>query len=288
MASFGLWRALCRSLCPAIRGCGGDGVTSAGFAAEDRALLRVGGPDARHFLPEHGDRQRCAPARSGPVYAPLLTPQGKYLFDFAGGRRGRGVFVDVAAGRAAALAQRLGLYRLRAAVTIEADPRTVLVGIEGATAPLPSLIPGTRARLARPMSPIRGRRRAGAAGARGADRVRVAHRVPETGIELVPEASYIRRWASERLGGADFRRGCYVGQEVTGPDEAQDRPEEGSGRRGPGRAAAAAGDRIRAGDRSAGTLFLESAGALAFCASTAPRGARGGWGSVARHCPDRA
>ena len=44
---------------------------------------------------------------------------------------------------------------------------------------------------------------------------RVALGVPETGIELRPEDAYILEMGFERLHGVDFRKGCYVGQEVT-------------------------------------------------------------------------
>ena len=43
----------------------------------------------------------------------------------------------------------------------------------------------------------------------------MAHCVPETGIELVPNDSFILECGFERLHGVDFRKGCYVGQEVT-------------------------------------------------------------------------
>jgi folate-binding protein YgfZ len=39
--------------------------------------------------------------------------------------------------------------------------------------------------------------------------------IPESGVELVPDDSYILEQGFERLHGVDFRKGCYVGQEVT-------------------------------------------------------------------------
>ena len=47
------------------------------------------------------------------------------------------------------------------------------------------------------------------------DAIRIAARVPETGIELVPGDSFVLELGFERLHGVDFRKGCYVGQEVT-------------------------------------------------------------------------
>ncbi len=45
--------------------------------------------------------------------------------------------------------------------------------------------------------------------------LRVAAGVPESGVELIPNDSYILETGFERLNGVDFRKGCYVGQEVT-------------------------------------------------------------------------
>ncbi len=42
-----------------------------------------------------------------------------------------------------------------------------------------------------------------------------AHLIPESGIELIPNESYLLETGFERLHGVDFRKGCYVGQEVT-------------------------------------------------------------------------
>jgi folate-binding protein YgfZ len=186
-----------------------------GFQATDRALLRVSGPETREFLQGlvSNDVRRLD---QGPVYAALLSPQGKYLFDFLLVADGDGVLLDVKADRAAALQQRLGMYKLRAKVAIATDPRMVVVG-EGA--------PPVGA-LADPRDPSLGWRgyvedAAGfLAGIEPLDPLaheakRVALAVPETGVELRPDESYILEMGFERLGGVDFRKGCYVGQEVT-------------------------------------------------------------------------
>ncbi|MFN6980013.1 MAG: hypothetical protein ACK4OP_17920, partial [Gemmobacter sp.] len=47
------------------------------------------------------------------------------------------------------------------------------------------------------------------------DAIRTAHLIPETGVELTPGDGYILEAGFERLNGVDFRKGCYVGQEVT-------------------------------------------------------------------------
>lgn len=47
------------------------------------------------------------------------------------------------------------------------------------------------------------------------DALRVRLGIPETGVELVPEESFVLEAGFERLAGVDFRKGCYVGQEIT-------------------------------------------------------------------------
>ena len=75
---------------------------TSGFQATDRALLRVSGPEAADFLQGlvSNDVRRLG---TGPVYAALLSPQGKYLFDFLMVPDGDAILLDVRADRAAAL-----------------------------------------------------------------------------------------------------------------------------------------------------------------------------------------
>ena len=188
---------------------------TAGTHATDRATLRVSGPDAHDFLQGlvTNDVTRLD---KGPVYAALLTPQGKYLFDFFLVADGPDILLDVAADRAAALAQRLAMYRLRAKVTIAPADRAVVVGTGTPPAGAhpdprhPGL--GWRAYPADPAAFLAGLAPLDPAAIAAA---RVALQVPEAGVELRPDDSYILEMGFERLNGVDFRKGCYVGQEVT-------------------------------------------------------------------------
>ena len=193
-----------------------------GFADDRRALLRIEGADARAWLQGlvSNDVEKLAPGRA--VYAAMLSPQGKYLFDFVMVQDGDAILLDVAADRAGALAQRLGMYRLRRAVTVAPDPRGVALvwgGEPQAEGALVAADPreaslGWRLYAADPGAALAA---AGAAPATRAehDALRVAAMVPESGVELVPDDSYILEHGFDRLNGVDFRKGCYVGQEVT-------------------------------------------------------------------------
>ncbi|MBK5946709.1 folate-binding protein YgfZ [Rhodobacter veldkampii DSM 11550] len=173
----------------------------------DRTILAVTGPDRAHFLQGlvSNDIRRLP---DGPVYAALLTAQGKYLADFILLAQGDTILIDVATPQAADLARRLAMYRLRADVAIAPTDLKVARG----TGPAPA------GAVADPRHPSLGWRLYGTSAADdGTDwaALRVAQCIPEAGIELIPNDSYILEAGFERLHGVDFRKGCYVGQEVT-------------------------------------------------------------------------
>ncbi|MDO5643606.1 MAG: folate-binding protein, partial [Paracoccus sp. (in: a-proteobacteria)] len=168
----------------------------------NRRLFRVTGPDRVAFLQGLVSND----VRRAPVYAALLSPQGKYLADFFIIPDGDdGLLLDVAAEQADDLFKRLTMYKLRAKVDIAPDPRVVSRG----TGPAPDgAVPD-------PRDPALGWRGYGVGDddATDWDALRVAHLIPEAGAELIPNDSYILEMGFERLNGVDFRKGCYVGQE---------------------------------------------------------------------------
>jgi len=85
----------------------------------DRALIRLSGEDVRGFL-----QGLVTNDVSGnlPVWAALLTAQGKALFDFLIWADEEDVLIDCERDAAGDLAKRLTLYRLRRAITIEREP----------------------------------------------------------------------------------------------------------------------------------------------------------------------
>ncbi|ARJ69540.1 YgfZ/GcvT domain-containing protein [Paracoccus contaminans] len=168
-----------------------------------RTILRVTGPDRTDFLQGlvTNDISRA------PVWAALLTPQGKYLADFLIVPEGESLLIDVDERLADDLLRRLSMYRLRADVRIERTALTVARG----TGPAP------KGAIPDPRHPALGWRLYGAQGDDGTDwdAIRIAHTIPETLVELIPNETFILEAGFERLNGVDFRKGCYVGQEVT-------------------------------------------------------------------------
>jgi folate-binding protein YgfZ len=176
--------------------------------AGDRTVIRVTGKDARDFL-QGMVTNDLARLDSGPVYTALLSPQGKYLADFfvlPGG--GDVLLIDVATSLADSLVKRLGMFKLRADVTLTQTEMAVGRG----RGPAPA------GAVADPRHPDLGWRIYGPTPGpvqTDWDAVRVDLMIPEAGSELIPNDSYILEMGFERLHGVDFKKGCYVGQEVT-------------------------------------------------------------------------
>jgi tRNA-modifying protein YgfZ len=220
-----------------------------------RTLWSLTGRDALSFL-QGLVTNDIRPLEAGPgiVWAALLTPQGKYLADFFVVRAVDGaLLIDIATTLAPATLRRLSMYRLRADVQIVPSPLQVLRGLG----------PAPEGAMPDPRHPALGWRAWTTAQGHPPvidwDRIRVEHVIPESGIELVPDDSYILEHGFERLHGVDFRKGCYVGQEVTARMKHKTELRKGLVKvavSGP----VPVGTEIIAGGKPAGRLFTQSGG----------------------------
>lgn len=216
---------------------------------EDRGVLSVGGADARRFLQGlvSNDLEKVSPERA--VHAALLTAQGRYLHDFFIMEWEGNFLLDCEAARLPDLSRRLGLYRLRAAVSVEEANGRFLVAAAFGAAALAALaldaetgmegedgkagrakpfggglayvdprLPALGARLLLPRSsaaePLR---MAGFVAADPGiwDRKRLEQGVPDGSRDLEIDKSHLLEAGFDELNGIDWKKGCYVGQEVT-------------------------------------------------------------------------
>ncbi|MBO9579820.1 MAG: folate-binding protein YgfZ [Sphingobium sp.] len=178
----------------------------------DRALIRIGGEDARAFLQGLLTQDTLGLIVEAPRWAGLLSPQGKALFDmilWADPARPEDVLIDCEASRAEALIRRLTIYRLRRPVTIALEPG---LAVHWSADPQEEAAPDPR------LSALGWRWLAPANdGDASADfrRHRLHLGVTEGVAELGEDKTLWLECNAEELHGVDYAKGCYVGQENT-------------------------------------------------------------------------
>jgi len=172
----------------------------------DRALIRLSGEDVHGFLQGLVTNDV---AGNLPVWAALLTPQGKALFDFLIWGDGDDILIDCEREAVGDLARRLTLYRLRRAITIEREPELcVHWAREGDLGVVDPRLADLGQRWLAP-----------ADGDGGVDAAWKAHRlslgVAEGRAELGDGTTLWLECNAAELNGVSFTKGCYVGQENT-------------------------------------------------------------------------
>jgi len=196
---------------------------------EDRGVVAVTGPDAVKFLNGLVTNEIARLPEGMAAHAGLLSPQGKILFDFLVVRTAAGFLLDVARVKTGELVKRLGMYKLRADVTISdapdrygvcaawgADDATVCASQDGIVfrdprhAAMGARIVAPRATGDAPSVDLNGER--GSAEAYHAHRVAIG--VPEGGKDYEFGDAYPHEADFDVFNGVSFTKGCYVGQEV--------------------------------------------------------------------------
>jgi folate-binding protein YgfZ len=197
----------------------------------DRGVVKIAGDDTRKFLQGLLTADMVKLRAGDARFAALLSPQGKIIVDFivteASPTEGSGFFLDVPRALAKPLADKLNLYKLRARLLIEDLSDTLGVvaiwdgdassltqtGLAYPDPRLPALgwrmmIPRDRAAtMASALDGI-------AVDASGYDAHRIALGIPYGGIDFSYGDAFPHETDMDQLGGVDFSKGCYIGQEV--------------------------------------------------------------------------
>lgn len=191
-----------------------------------RRIYRVSGPDKAEFLDRviSQNVRSLAPGHEPLRFALLLTPQGKIVSDlflaapaadFVVPTEAGDWLLDLPADRAERVIETLIRYRLRAhteftplpeirAAALRANPPA---GVFAAPDPRPQM--GIRAYGAAPVEP------GPAAEPDDYRRARFAARCPDCQYDSAPDRDFALDLDFDALNAIDFKKGCFVGQEVT-------------------------------------------------------------------------
>lgn len=190
----------------------------------NRAVLRAHGADVRELLQRLVTGNLDSVAAGDAVYSLLLTPQGKFLFDFFMVRDPAdetAFLLDCAASRVAELQKRLTMYKLRADASFDDVSRDYVVraiwgGAQDAE------IPAGSVRFTDPRSPLLGVREIVPAAevsvvvgdAQSYRDFAVSLGVPDGAVDILADKDFPIECNLDLLNGIDFKKGCFVGQEV--------------------------------------------------------------------------
>jgi len=189
----------------------------------DRGVLRVSGDGARDFLQGLITSNMDQVGPDAGIHAALLTPQGKILFDFFVASDVAGFLVDCAKSSIPELMKRLRFYKLRAAVDFAdlSDEMSVWAlwgetsGFAGAGAAIPDpRLDGLGLRMIAPADADLSSTDCTQESEAAYHAHRIALGVPEGGRDYELGDTFPHEAVLDELNGIDFKKGCYVGQEV--------------------------------------------------------------------------
>jgi folate-binding protein YgfZ len=193
-----------------------------------RGVIAVAGEDRVEFLQGliSNDVTRVAPGKA--VWAALLTPQGRFLNDMFLVDAGFGtLLLETERERAPALAKKLTMYKLRSKVTVEDRSAAMdVAAVFGPDAEKCNAVPGALSYVD-PRLPELGMRVLTPAGQAGKmlglpeapladyDALRLSLGVPDGSRDLPVEKALLLESGFDELNGVDWKKGCYMGQELT-------------------------------------------------------------------------
>lgn len=182
------------------------------FHLENRAVIEVSGLHARQFLQGLITNDVNKVAEGEFIYALMLSPQGRFLYDFFITGQGDKLFLDCQKSKVDEVIKKLNIYKLRSQVTISpielkvcaaftqidkgffADPRHVKMGFRSLRASLPNSRP----------TPFH-----------HYELKRINLLIPDADKDFIQERSFPLEYGANELNAIDYKKGCYVGQELT-------------------------------------------------------------------------
>ncbi len=175
---------------------------------DDRAVVRVTGPDAESFLQNVMTNDIRKVSGDSIVYSCLLSPQGQYLHDFFVVAIDGGYLVDINASRAEDFLRRIAIFKLRAKVDFSIAPEYhVYAGNTGQGSDDPRLSGlGKRFYTTSPLPSAQGKS--------VYEDFCISRGVPSS-LALKQQKDVLADVNLDLLNAVAWDKGCYIGQEVT-------------------------------------------------------------------------
>lgn len=186
----------------------------------DRGVIEVSGDDAAKFLHNLVTNDIASLKAGEARFAALLTPQGKILFDFVVFSLGEGRFLlDCPLSLAPELEKRLNTYKLRSKITVanRSDALETIVFPDATARPeveAAALAPDPRAEALGWRALAEKGKIAATGPLEDYETRRIRAGVPQGGVDFAYSDAFPHEADMDVFAGLDFKKGCYVGQEV--------------------------------------------------------------------------
>ena len=176
------------------------------ISLKNRAVISISGEDRFKFL--QGLISNDIYKLEKILYACMLTPQGRYFTDIFLYQDQDTILLDIPSAQKDALLKKLNIYKIRSAVKINDQPqlKVIINAPLGAIDPRNSIM-GTRS--------ITTDEKALSTDRTSYDLLRIKNFIPEGESDLISEKSFPLEYGLDQLNAIDYKKGCYIGQELT-------------------------------------------------------------------------
>lgn len=189
----------------------------------DRGLINVSGEDAKSFLQGLLTNDIHKVTATTAIYSCLLSPQGKYLYDFFVIEWQEGVLIDCHAERCTELVRKLSMYKLRSKVTIEPLSQLSVVAVPASTDVILSegqimFVDPRHSGMGQRLIIEKGKVETLLGLTEDPDayeRARLSLAIAEGEKDLLQDKAFPLEYGLDKLHAINYQKGCYVGQEVT-------------------------------------------------------------------------
>jgi tRNA-modifying protein YgfZ len=175
----------------------------------NRAIITLSGPERRPLL-QGIITNNVNNLDTGGVYSALLTPQGKFLYDFFLVEVDETIYLDCEKSALKTFFQKLLMYRLRSNVEIlDSSEKYQVLSSDGEQDGISFKDPrhpklGYRTYVTDHVEHLENNYHS----------KRIKLGIPEGSHDYIQDKSIVHEGHFEDLNGVDFEKGCYVGQEV--------------------------------------------------------------------------
>jgi len=180
------------------------------IALSDRRLISISGEDKEEFLQGLITNDVNKLRDDNALFACMLTPQGKFLFDFFLYKKDGRIIIDINEKFLNDFIKKLKIYKLRSNIEVSELEGSVFLDTENSDGSYPD-----------PRNPKFGGRvikfdKQGQTSSLDEyhDR-RIKYKMVDGAYDLIQDKSFILEYGYNEMNAIDFDKGCYIGQEVT-------------------------------------------------------------------------